>query len=308
MTEQDENDSSESPNPNLEIPEDVSDEPDMDEWWSWSNFARLFIVPFVIVVLAVVIYGFFQWIVTDHRALTDYIRQIKAGTERTRWRAAYDLAQAVQAADREKELTLTEVKQIVRLYRQSEESRVRMYLARVLGEIPTSESRDALVMGLDDSEPGVRVNSLLALGRMQASSEVDEIIDLLDDENTEVRRMAAYVLGSLGNSAVIGPLKSTLDDSVKDVRWNGAIALARLGDTSGKDILIKNLQLAERGELAELDSQSRANLLVSTIKALEKIKARDVLPLLKKLKQSDPAPPVREQALETIETLSSIPA
>lgn len=287
----------------LDIPD--GDDPDMDEWWTWSNFARLFIVPLIIVVVAVFIYGFFQFMLNDQRAVGEYIDQMKVGSERARWRAAFDLAQKVQHENVDKELTLTEVRQIIRLYRRSDDPRVRMYLARVLGHVPSPDSREALVDGLSDTDPGVRYNAIAALGQMRADREIEHIVKRLEDAEPSVRRVSAYVLGSLGNKEAVEPLKTTLDDSVKDVRWNGAIALARLGDVSGKSILIKNLKQARDGKLDSMDPQLRANLVVNTIKAVGKISVDEVVPLLEEIKENDPAPSVREQALKTLETMRS---
>jgi HEAT repeat protein len=295
-------DESSEPDVDLDIPEDERD-PDMDEWWTWSNFARLFIVPLIIVVVSVTIYGFFQFMVRDSRAVNEYISQMKTGTDRARWRAAFDLAQRVQQGDVEEQLTITDVQSIIRLYKQSEEPKVRMYLARVLGHIPTPESRQALVDGLSDTAPGVRVNTTLALGQLEAASAVESIAKLLSDDRPEVRRMSAYVLGSLGNPEAVEPLKETLDDPVKDVRWNGAIALARLGDDTGKEILMKNLRLAQEGNFSTMEPETRANLLVNTIKALTKIQAREAVPVLETLREEDPAPSVRERSIRALEEL-----
>lgn len=303
MSEESDDSTVSSEDVDLEIPEEDQQDPDMDEWWTWSNFARLFIVPLIIVVLAVTIYGFFQFMVGDRRAVGEYINVIKSGEERARWRAAFDLAQRVQRDDAGKDLTFSEVQQIIDLYRDAEQSKVRMYLARVLGHIPTPQARQALVEGLGDSAVGVRVNSLLALGQLGASQEVDHIKPLLDDDRAEVRRMAAYVLGSLGNDSVVESLKQTLEDPIKDVRWNSAIALARLGNDAGQPILMDNLKQASNGGLGEMGSRNRSNLLVNTIRALMKINATEALPILRTMKENDPAPPVREQALEAIESM-----
>jgi len=289
----------------LDIPGESPDDPDMDEWWTWSNFARLFIVPLIIVVVAVFIYGTFQFMIRDQRVVDEYINQMKTGTERSRWRAAFDLAQKVQKQDPEKTITMSELQQIIDLYRNADQPKVRMYLARVLGHIPSPDAREALVDGLDDPHRGVRENTILALGEMEASEEINHLASRLDDEDPAVRRMAAYVLGSLDNEVAIEPLKSTLDDPVEDVRWNGAIAIARLGDSSGEDVLIANLKRAANGQLKSLDDQPRANLLVNSIKAVVKINSRDAVPYLEKIKENDPAPPVREEALKALEALRS---
>mgnify|MGYP006426202019 CR=1 FL=1 len=280
----------------LEIPGDK--ENDMSEWWTWGNFARLFIVPLVIVAVAVLVYGLFQFMVRDHRAVNDYIQQIEQGTERSRWRAAFDLAQQVQSQGRAKEFTLTEVRRIIQLFNQSDQPRVRMYLARVLGYIPSSTSREALRDSLEDPDPGVRINSMVALGQMEAGASVDRIADLLEDENSDVRRMAAYVLGSLGDKEAVDELRAALGDTEPDVRWNVAIALARLGNESGRSVLRDILESARDGELSSMDPNVRSNLLVNALKAFEKIGGVEDTALMEELQENDPSPEVRKQALQ----------
>lgn len=292
------NESGSEPDVDLDIPEE---EQDMSEWWTWGNFARLFIVPLVIVIVAVFVYGFFQFMVRDDRAVSDYIQQIEQGTERGRWRAAFDLAQRVRSGGIDKELTLTDVRQISNLYREADDPRVRMYLARVLGHVPTPQARNQLLAGLNDPDAGVRTNTLVALGEMNATEQAPAIADLLSDTKPQVRRMSAYVLGSLGNPGVTDRLRKALDDPEPDVRWNVAIALARLGDDAGEPVLRDILTSALEGDFKQMDPGVRSNLLVNTLKALENIDSSGFQELLKKLHKEDPSPQVREQALSLVE-------
>lgn len=294
--------------------ESSAEEPELDEWWSWSNFARLFIFPLIIVVVAVVIYGLFQFMLQDRRTVQDYINGIENGTESQRWRMAYSLAQEVRRHDREREFTAQSAGEVVRLYRTAEDPRIRQYLAHVLAALPIPSAVDALEEGMQSEEPGVRVNAALALGRLAERAESDDLRErlrasipkisaLLDDSTPEVRRMAAFVLGSLGDSRAVQPLKRTLNDPARDVRWNGAIALGRLGDDAGREVLLKVLRQAAQGELETFEPSVRQNLVVNTIRALRTLDVAGARPLLETLGREDPDPEVKKAARRALKSL-----
>jgi HEAT repeat protein len=313
-----ETDESSDERPELDLPDaedSVEDEPELDEWWSWGNFARLFIFPLIIVIVSVGIYGTFQMMLHDQTTISDYISQMRTGPKNERWRAAYSLAQAVRSQEAQKKLTRDSVNSIINLYQTTEYPKMRQYLALVLAEIPLKESVDSLVEGLNSDDPGVKVNTALALGRLyenaqseiikeQVRSTAPKIASLLDDQKAEVRRMAAFVLGSLQNPVVIDELKNTLNDSADEVRWNGAIALGQLGSKAGEDVLLKVLNRALKGNFTDWEPGVRRNLLVSTMQSLAKLDSEQALDPLRKLKESDEDSHVREVALKTIRDIN----
>lgn len=292
-----------------------SGEPDLDEWWSWGNFARLFIFPLIIVVVAVLIYGLFQFMLRDRRTVQDYIRGIETGTESQRWRMAYSLAQEVRRHDRDREFTSRSAEEVVRLYRTAEDPRIRQYLAHVLAALPIPSAVEALEEGLEAEQPGVRVNAALALGRLGERAKSDRLRERLrettpkltkrlGDPVSEVRRMAAFVLGSLGDPRAIEPLKRTLNDSAEDVRWNGAIALGRLGDHAGRDVLLEVVRKGAGEDLEDLEPSVRQNLLVNTIRALRTLEVPAARSSLKILSREDEDPEVRTAARKALEVVS----
>lgn len=306
--------------PELDLPETdetlEDGEPELDEWWSWGNFARLFIFPLVIVVVSVAIYGTFQMMLRDQTTIKEYITRIRGAPENERWRAAYSLAQSVRSQEAKKKLTRSSVNSIIELYRTAEQSRIRQYLALVLAEAPVTESVQALKAGLKSSDSGVKVNSALALGRLyenasngivkeEVRAAALDIAKLLDDGSVDVRRMAAFVLGSLENREVIGQLKSTLNDSADEVRWNGAIALGRLGSDAGEDVLTDVLQRAKNGRFSDWEPGLRRNLLTNTAEALSQLESKNSISLLRNLYNNDEDSKVRKAALEAIQSIES---
>ncbi|MFB6356686.1 MAG: HEAT repeat domain-containing protein [bacterium] len=297
--------------PELDVPETeevLDEEPELDEWLSWGNFARLFIVPLVIVIVAVVIYGFFQVMLRDPRTINDYLSQMKEGTERQRWRAAAELAKAVKRRGRQKEMTLSEVRRIIKLFKNSEQAKTRRFLAHVLAKIPSKDSIQALEGALDDPDKGVRSAAALALGQLNSQKSASKIARLLDDKEPGVRLIAAGVLGSLGNKSVTEELKKTLNDPAEDVRWNGAIALARLGNESGRDLILDNLELASRRKLKkryELSTAQRRRLLIGTIRAVKELDMSEARKYLKQIYQKDPDPEIRKKSLGALQKLGS---
>lgn len=307
-----------TPSPELDVPESdevLDEEPELDEWWSWGNFARLFIFPLIIVIVSVLIYGTFQYLMRDQRSVTDFIAQIRTGSENQRWRAAFELAQEVRMHGRQKEFTQSSANAIINLYMNAEEPKIKQYLAFVLAELPLEDSIEALKKGLQSSKPGVKVNAMLALGKLNENAESErikklvvntapEVATLLNDKSAEVRRMAAFVLGSIGNEDVKSKLKKTLDDNADDVRWNGAIALGRMGDPAGKSILIGVLKKSLNDTLPSMSSKLRRNLLQNTMIAIRELNTQKAVPLLRKIKEQDPDPKVRKRALKILKHLT----
>ena len=304
--------------PELDLPDSEEAleeaEPELDEWWSWGNFARLFIFPLIIVVVSVSIYGVFQMMLREQTSINEYITQMQTGPENERWRAAYSLAQSVRRQEAQKKLTRSSVNSIIDLYQNSEQPRMRQYLALVLAEVPIQESVEALSSGIQSSKPGVKVNSTLALGKLyekvsdgplkeRLQSTAPRIATLLDDDSMEVRRMATFVLGSLNNESVIDDLKKTLNDSAREVRWNGAIALGRLGNDSGRDILLDVLERDLDGSFEDWRPGLRRNLLTNVIDALVQLDVEKARPLLRRIKENHPDSKVRGSALKALENL-----
>lgn len=314
------NDEPSEERPELDLPDSEEtldeEEPELDEWWSWGNFARLFIFPLIIVVVSVSIYGVFQMMLRDQTSINEYITQMQTGPENERWRAAYSLAQSVRRQEAQKKLTRSSVNSIIDLYRGADQPRMRQYLALVLGEVPIEESVEALESGLQKSDPGVKVNSALALGKLyekasggpleeRIQSTAPKIAELLDDESMEVRRMAAFVLGSLNNRSVIDDLKKTLNDSAREVRWNGAIALGWLGNDSGQGILLDVLERDLDGNFEDWRPGLRRNLLTNVMDALVQLDVKKARPLLRKIKENHPDSKVRGAALKALEDLGN---
>jgi len=299
--------------PELDLPEE---EDLLDEWWGWGNFARLFIFPLIIVLVAVSIYGVFQMMLRDRTSINEHVTKMQTGPENERWRAAYSLAQSVRRREAQKELTRSSVDAIVNLYEMAETPKMREYLALVLAEVPIVKSVEALEKGLTVENTGVKVNSALALGKLYEKADegpvqqrvresAPRIVKLLDDENMEVRRMAAFVLGSLENDSVVEDLKTTLNDSASEVRWNGAIALGRLGSEAGVGILIDVLEQESDGNLDEMEPGPRRNLIKNAIDALASLQSERALSHLQTIKENHADSKIRRAALEAIETIKS---
>lgn len=306
--------------PELDLPDSEEaleeEEPELDEWWSWGNFARLFIFPLIIVVVSVSIYGVFQMMLRDQTSINEYITRMQTGPENERWRAAYSLAQSVRRQEAQKKLTRSSVDSIIELYRTTEQPRMRQYLALVLGGVPIGDSVKALAAGLESDEPGVKVNTALALGKLhektsegplreRVRSTAPKVAELLDDESMEVRRMAAFVLGSLKNETVIEDLRKTLNDSAREVRWNGAIALGQLGNNEGRNILLDVLERDLDGEFEDWRPGLRRNLLTNVMDALVELDVEEARPQIREIKESHPDSKVREAALEALQNLEN---
>lgn len=288
---------------------EYEDEPELDEWWTWGNFARLFIFPLVLVVVAVAIYGTFQMMVGRQQSVHEYIATIQSGSQNQRWRAAYDLAQQVQLHGKDREFSYRTAQSIIELYRTVDDPRVRAYLALVLAKLPTDESRRALEASLTDSADTVTLASVQALGEMEARESAPVIAELLEHPSSQVRLRAAYVIGSLGNRSdeVTDALKMTLEDPMPGIRLNGAIALARLGNNAGEDLLLEQLQEAARVPEDQRDQFLRHRM-VNIMKALRHLRSPKAVPALRQISQGNWNTTVKKEAMKTLRDIRNASA
>lgn len=231
------------------------------------------VFPLLIVFLAVVIVGFFQWLGQDRRTYGEYLAEISSGWKRKRPEAAYQLlfrlADSNDALRKEANVAQT-VGVFVAAKKERDEDptpkaagcQVRQYLAIVLGHLGSSEAVPALVDAVSGAEPDVetRLNATWSLGRCgRGSADASHaLMGLLDDPFDGQRTAAAFALGDLAPTeadrarlpadelarveaiARLGrdPLAKHLSDEKIDVRWNAALALSRLGDERALPTLV----------------------------------------------------------------------
>ncbi|MEN3039247.1 MAG: HEAT repeat domain-containing protein, partial [Candidatus Kryptonium sp.] len=118
----------------------------------------------------------------------------------------------------------------------SENIRVRVDAAKVLGKISDIRAMGALISALRDEDGDVRKSALEALEKIssdwfrsdEAKRQVPDFIVALKSENIRVRVDAAKVLGKISDIRAMGALISALRDEDGDVRKSALEALEKI--------------------------------------------------------------------------------
>jgi HEAT repeat protein len=234
------------------------------------------VFPLLIVFLAVVIVGFFQWLGQDRRTYSEYLSEISTGWKRKRPEAAYQLLYRL-SIEKDEILKEANVGQTVGVFLAAKKERdedaspksagceVRQYLAIILGHLGSPEALPALQDAVSAAEPDreTRLNATWALGKCGKgdAGTAQALAGLLEDPFPGQRTAAAFALGDLAPTdadrahlgaealarldavAALGrdPLAKHLADEKLDVRWNTALALSRLHDERALPTLLSML-------------------------------------------------------------------
>src|SRR5579883_2081121 len=155
---------------------------------SSSLILQFVVFPLAIVILAVAITGFFQWLAQDNRTYNDYLNEIASGWRQKQPEAAYQLV--FRLADKDDELRKhANVPRTIEIFEQAKKAddpRVRRWLAIVLGHLGSEGHAECVPPLLDAVSPAepdqeTRLNATWSLGRCHEASAVSAIAGLLDD-------------------------------------------------------------------------------------------------------------------------------
>src|SRR5436190_10985663 len=194
---------------------------------------QFFLIPLIVVAIAVAVYVGFRSLLADDRQPQDYLNEIRNGGSTRRWPAAYELSRLM--ADPKVRADRTLAPALVKAFQESKgDAQVRRYLALAIGRLDPPLPADAvadLTQALDDPDSETRISVIWALGSSGDPAVVPQLISLYSaqDSDAGIRKMVVYALGALPGDTQQPTLRAALDDSVPDVRWNAAVALARHG-------------------------------------------------------------------------------
>jgi quinoprotein glucose dehydrogenase len=143
-----------------------------------------------------------------------------------------------------------------------QESDVRMQVARVLGDIPGTES--TLLALLEDSEPRVNSKAALSLARLRSDAGAERVINLLrKNNNTDLvlRHALVMALAAAGEPA----WAKAAQDSSAAARLAAVLALRRAGEKAPAELWTRLLedsdsQVATEAARAVYDTAAESNL------------------------------------------------
>ena len=294
-------------------PAETPDEPSAPS----RRTSPLVLFPLGLVVLAIVVYMLFGLIASEGKTSSDYLDEIRM--RRTdAWQIAYEMSRMLLGEDASRR-DARFVQDLIDLFKSShdEDPRLRRYLALALGEVRDARAVGVLVDALGDPDDQTKIYAVWALGAIGEPGAAPALIPLLDHPDPGVRKIAAYALGVLDAGAAIEPLRAVLNDPVEDVAWNAALALARRGDRSGLPLLARMLDRSyldrvrrpdESGQPRGLSEAQKQEAILNALSAIARLRDRDHLAALQRLRDLDPDLRVRQAALEALAAVQDSPA
>ncbi len=271
--------------------------------------SSLMLFPIALVVLAIVVYLLFGLIASEGKTSADYLSEI--GMRRTdAWQIAYEMSRMLPGEDPARR-DARFVPRLVDLFQASrdDDPRLRRYLALSLGEVRDARAVGSLVEALGDPDEQTTIYAVWALGAIGDPAAAPALVPLLDHQDPGIRKIAAYALGSLESSGSIEPLRALLNDPVEDVAWNAALALARRGDRAGAPLLARMIDRAyldgvrrpdETGQPRVLTEKQKEEAILNALSAFARLRDRDHLDALRRLRDLDPDLRVRQAAFEAL--------
>lgn len=223
---------------------------------SGGFIVQLFVLPAVIVLIIVGLWGLFNWLARGGENSQDYIRALQRENV-SRWQAAGRLADVLRDArsplgrqlkgDRAFAGQVAAIlrKELAERSTQEEAIELRVYLCRVLGELDVAEGIPVLLEAARSEADGgetdpvalAAISALAVFAGHAPAAEVqrqpqlrETLLDVSRGSDSLLRNVSAFALGVLGGEAPRNRLAEMLQDADANVRFNAATGLARHGD------------------------------------------------------------------------------
>ena len=271
---------------------------------------QFFLIPLAVVAVTVMVYLGFRSLIADDRTAQDYLTEIRNGGTSRRWPAAYELSRVMANPKVRADPALGPA--LVRALEESNDSRVRRYLALALGRLDPplpAQAVAALTKALDDPDSEARISAIWALGSSGDASVAPRLQPLYESSDAGIRKMVVYAVGALPGETQIPTLRTALHDSAADVRWNAAVALARHGNHEGVPVVRQMLdrsyveQIVKRDVRQDEDQDPVADVMISGLRAAAALKDDVLKPSVASLSQQDRSLRVRQAALEALKVM-----
>ena len=291
---------------------------------------QFFLIPLVVVSVAVGVYVGFRSLMVDSRSPQDYLNEIRTGGMERQWPAAYELSRLMDDQKTRGDKSLA--RELVKAFDEAKtgDPRVRKYLALAIGRLDPPLPADAvavLLKSLDDPDKAwtpdlwsringwtdemneAHISTIWALGGSGDSSVAPRLAPLYASPDGGVRKIVVYALGALPGDTQIDTLRTALQDTAPDVRWNAAVALARHNRHEGVSVLRQMLdrpyveQTVKRAVRQDEDQDPIADVMISGLRAAATLKDASLRPLVTNLSQQDRSMKVRQAALEALKVM-----
>ena len=291
---------------------------------------QFFLIPLVVVTVAVGVYLGFRSLMVDSRTPQEYLTEIRSGGRERQWPAAYELSRLMddQKTRRDKLLAI----ELVKAFDEAKtgDPRVRKYLALAIGRLDPPLPSDAvavLLKSLDDPQKAwtpdlwsringwtdemneAHISTIWALGASGDPGVAARLQPLYASSDGGIRKIVVYALGALPGETQIDTLRTALQDTAPDVRWNAAVALARHNRHEGVAVLRQMLdrsyveQTVKRAVRQDEDRDPIADVMISGLRAAAILKDVSLKAPVESLSQQDRSMKVRQAALEALKVM-----
>ncbi|MBI4229748.1 MAG: HEAT repeat domain-containing protein [Planctomycetes bacterium] len=276
-------------------------------------FSQFLLIPLLLVAVACGLYAGLRWMLLRPQPVERAFRDLSSSNPRAQWEAAWRLMEGGEKDERM-------VDPLVAILRQSAPAGpvpswdrmlmdflkpegtarwddVRLYAALLLGRSGSPRARGPLEEAALSSEPVLRVFALAGLVEGGWSESFDAFARAASDEEPMVRLLVAHGLGRLDDPRAPDVLRPLLTDPHQEVTWNAALALAHHGGSAAIPVVRRLLDPdfldAVRvrdadGTEIPLSAPVRESLVVGAVHASARLKAKELLPDLRRLGTRSP--------------------
>jgi HEAT repeat protein len=214
----------------------------------FSLFVKLFIVPAIIVLVALGIFYLGTMALQHPKTAEQYLEELKSDNTSRRWQSAYELSRMLnQNENIQFDQTLRD--QLVQVFgdAKTDDPRLREYLALVLGRLKEKSAVPVLSAAIHDDNTDVRIYSLWALGNIEDPKGGEAALSAINDSDETVQRMAVGALSSMRYGPAKFALEKNLESTHQALRYDSAVALARLKDEKAVPTLLEMMNLKASG-------------------------------------------------------------
>jgi len=260
-----------------------------------------FVIPFMIAVAAVLLFGTMHWLTREQLTAMDYLEQVKTGGLTKRWQAAFELSKILANPKLvpQDEHFIREMEKAF-LSAGQDDPRVQQYLALAMGRTGNVEFLKPITQALEKGKEENKYALIYSLGMLNDKRAVPVITPYLNDLDPRVRSISVVALGSIGDESAKPALRRMLKDNEPNVQWGAAISLARMKDAAGKEVLGNLLDRSYLSQYKEVDQKEQTQIVLQAIDVSTGLKDQELNAQIKKLSQNDENMLVRSAAMKSL--------
>lgn len=265
----------------------------------FSLFIKLFIVPAVIVLVALGIFFLGTMALQHPKTAEQYLEELKSDNTSRRWQSAYELSRMLnQNENIQFDQTLRV--QLVQVFggAKNDDPRLREYLALVLGRLKEKSAVSVLSSAVHDDSTDVKIYSLWALGNIEDPQGGEAALGALSDTDETVQRMAVGALSAMRYEPAKFALEKNLESSNQALRYDSAVALARIKDEKAVPTLLEMMNLKPSGKLE--DDQIIQSAKITAIEGAQELPDAVLKAKVVDLSKNESDIKVREEALTVL--------